>query len=141
MTAARLFAESASGEGLSVPVEAVADVFRQLGTIDINLAGISRVYSTEEAAEFFSKSPQWLYWAMKPRDEGGGGLFYHEDGRLIEPQRIGKRGIRRFTLEVIKDMSVSMYQRGTIKTPELQEIIRRIHLARLGRWSPQPKEG
>lgn len=142
--AAKKFAASASAEGLVVPIDAVADVFRQITTAEPDLSGIEPVYSTEEAACFFGKSPQWLYWGMKPRVEGedptGGGLFYYPDGRPIEPQRIGKKGIRRFTLDVIKDMSVALYQRGTIKPDELKEIIRRIHLARTGQWVPDPKK-
>lgn len=144
--AAREFAESARSSGLSVPIEAVANVFRQIQTVegDFDLGGITRVYSTDEAAQFFGRSTQWLYWGMKPRDDPsgvpGGGLFYYPDGRAIEPERIGVKGIRRFTLDVIKDMSVALYQRGTIKLPELEEIVKRIHLARLGKWAPKPPE-
>lgn len=150
--AAQLFANSAHAKGLKVPIAAVADVFRQMETVDIDLSEIERVYSTEEAACFFGKSTAWLYWGMTPRDEGGGGLFYYPDeidpvtkeilvkGDQIEPERIGIKGIRRFSLDIIKDMSVALYQRRTIKLDELQEIIRRIQLARLGQWEPQPQK-
>src|SRR5581483_9480232 len=137
------FAQSASKKGLKVPIEAIADVFRQIETVEIDLSDIERVYSTEEAACFFGKSTAWLYWAMKPREEGGGGLFYYPDkidpvtkeviekGAPIEPERVGQKGIRRFSLDTIKDMGVSLYQRRTIRLDELQEIIKRIRLARL----------
>lgn len=134
--AARQFAESASGAGLKVPIEAVAEVFRQIETIDIDLAGIERVYNTEETAQFFDKSPQWMYWAMKSRADAGGGLFYYPDGTLIEPERIGRKGIRRFNLKIIQDMAVSLYQKGTVHDEGLKDIIRRIQMARLGRWQP-----
>ena len=145
MAAARQFAESAEGKGLKVPVAAVAEVFRQIETIDISLAGIPRVYTTEEAAEFFDKSPQWVYWGLKPREKGGGGLFYyppddeHPEPRPIEPEKRGKRGILRYNLDLIKDMGVSLYQHRTIDEEGLQEIVRKIHLARIGRWTPIPK--
>ena len=158
MTAAKQFAASASGSGLKVPVQAVAEVFRQIQTVDIDLSGVERVYSSEETACFFDKSPQWLYWGLNLREEGGGGLFYRqvrdpqtgepvidqqtgEPLRVpIEPRYIGKRKIRRFTLQIIKDMAVSLYQNATIKTPELHDILGRIQLARLGKWVPEPKK-
>ena len=158
MAAARQFAESAENKGLKVPIEAVAEVFRSIETVDIDLAGIARVYSTEEAAEFFAKSPQWLYWGLTPREEGGGGLFYKqvtdpETGELlhdpdtgdplmepIEPDKHGKRGILRYDLDTIKAMGVSLYQRRTIDKEGLQEIVRKIHMARIGRWEPVPKK-
>jgi hypothetical protein len=138
VTAAEAFAQSASKKGLKVPTEAIADVFRQIETVEIDLSDIERVYSTEEAACFFGKSTAWLYWAMKSREEGGGGLFYYPDGRPIEPERVGVKGIRRFSLDIIKNMSISLYQRRTIRLDELQEIVKRIRLARLGRWEPNP---
>jgi len=145
ITAARQFAASASGRGLAIPVDAVAEVFRQIETIDVDLSGIERVYNTEEAAQFFDKSPQWMYWAMKPRDDGGGGWFYypadddHAEPWLIEPERRGAKGIRRFNLKVIQDMAVSLYQKGGMRSiDELQEIIKRVQLARTGRWAPEP---
>lgn len=137
LKAARQFAESAEGQGLKVPIEAVASVFRQLETVDVDMAGLEPVYSTEEAAQFFSKSTQWLYWGLKPRDQGGGGLFCYPDGRPIEYKKLGKRDIKRFSLSNIKDMGVSLYQNGTIRMPELKEIIRKIQLARSGKWAPK----
>lgn len=142
MAAAQQFAKSAESNGLKVPIEAVAAVFRQIETVDIDLAGITRVYSTEEAAQFFDKSPQWVYWGLKPREEGGGGLFYYppededSDPVPIEPEKRGQRGILRYDLDIIKDMGVSLYQRRTIDDEGLQEIVRKIHLARIGRWKP-----
>lgn len=134
--AARQFAESASGVGLKVSVEAVADMFRQIETVDIDLAGIERVYSTEEAAQFLGRSPQWMYWALKPRADGGGGRFCYPDGSSIEPERLGRKGIRRYSLKIIQEMGVSMHQHATINFEELKAIVRRVQLARMGRWQP-----
>ena len=153
ITAARQFAASASGRGLAIPVEAVAEVFRQIETIDVDLSGIERVYNTEEAAQFFGKSPQWMYWAMRSRDDGSGGWFYYAlddpdhppldpenpEPRPIEPERHGKKGIRRFNLEVIQNMAVSLYQKGGMRSiDQLQEVVRRVQLAKTGRWAPEP---
>lgn len=137
LAAAKHFAESAVGTGLKIPVEAVAEVFRQMETVGDDLSGVERLYNTDEAAQFLGKSPQWMYWAMKPREKGGGGQFYYVDGAPIEPERIGDKGIRRFSLAVIKDMAASMYRKTTISYDELEVIVGRVKMARLGRWSPE----
>lgn len=157
LDAARLFSDSASGMGLKVPIEAVADVFRQIETIDIDLSGVERVYNTEETAQFLGKSSQWMYWALKLRDDNGGDQFYRpavdpvteeplfdEEGNpvmeRIEPKRIGKKGIRRYTLKMIQEMGVSMHRNATVDYEELKDIVRRVQLARLGRWQPVEKK-
>lgn len=136
--AAREFAASAHGVGLKVPTALVAKVFRQIETVDIDLSGMERVYSTDLACQFFNRSPQWLYWAMNPRDENGGGLFYDEGGNLIEPEMVGVKNIRRFSLEVIRQMGASWYRMGGIDLPGLEEIIRKTKLAAIGQWAPDP---
>jgi len=40
---------------------------------------------------------------------------------------------------VIQDKAVSLYQKGGMRSiDELQEIIKRVQLARTGRWAPEP---
>lgn len=90
------------------------------------LAGVEKVYSTSEAAQFFGKSNQWLYWGMRNN------IFTQPDGTRIEPERIGKGGRRRFTLPVIRDIALSCYRRGNLKEPELKEIMVRIARAEQG---------
>jgi len=148
LVAARQFSESAQGMGLKVPPEAVAEVFRQIETIDIDLTGVTRVYNTEEAAQFLGRSPPWMYWALTPREKGGGDVFYAPDPddpdaapRRVEPERLpGTKGIRRYTLATIREMGVAMHHNATIDYDELKAIVRRIQLARLGRWQPVVKK-
>lgn len=90
------------------------------------LAGVEKVYSTSEAAKFFGKSNQWLYWGMRNN------IFTNPDGTRIEPERIGKGGRRRFTLPVIRDIALSCYRRGNLKEPELKEIMVKIARAEQG---------
>jgi hypothetical protein len=45
---------------------ALADAYRSDALLDgALLEGVNRVYSTAEAAEFFGRSNQWLYWGMR----------------------------------------------------------------------------
>lgn len=90
------------------------------------LAGVEKVYSTSEAAQFFGKSNQWLYWGMRNN------IFTNPDGSKIEPQRIGKGGRRRFTLPVIHDIALSCYRRGNLKEHELKDILVKIARAEQG---------
>lgn len=90
------------------------------------LAGVEKVYSTSEAAKFFGKSNQWLYWGMRNN------IFTQPDGTRIDPERIGKGGRRRFTLPVIRDIALSCYRRGNLKEPELKEIMVKIARAEQG---------
>jgi hypothetical protein len=90
------------------------------------LAGVEKVYSTSEAAQFFGKSNQWLYWGMRNN------IFTQPDGSKIEPERIGKGGRRRFTLPVIRDIALSCYRRGNLKEPELKDIMVKIARAEQG---------
>ena len=90
------------------------------------LAGVQKVYSTSEAAKFFGKSNQWLYWGMR------NSIFKQPDGDRIEPERIGKGGRRRFTLPVIRDIALSCYRRGNLKEPELKDIMVKIARAEQG---------
>lgn len=90
------------------------------------LAGVKKVYSTSEAAKFFGKSNQWLYWGMRNN------IFVDENGHTIEPERIGKGGRRRFTLPVLEEIAKSCYRRGNLKEPELHSIMVKIARAKRG---------
>lgn len=98
--------------------------------------GVEQVFSTTDTAEFFDRTNQWLYWGLRE------GVFSHEDGTLVDPDRIGdpKRGRRRFTLPIIRDILISSYRRGNVEPDELKGILRRIRIAELGgEW--REKEG
>lgn len=92
------------------------------------IGGITPVYSTSEAAEFFGKSNQWLYWGMREKK------FIDDDGNVIEPERIGdpKRGRRRFTPEVLRKMLIATYKRGNLSEEEFRLFLRRVQIASVG---------
>lgn len=100
-------------------------------------AGLDPVFSTTEAAQFFDRSNQWLYWGLRKE------IFTQKDGTPIEPERIkgaeakDKKpvphdGRRRFTLPILRDILYSSYKRGNITDDELRIILRRIKIAELG---------
>ena len=93
-------------------------------TVNKMLSGVERFYSTSEAAKFFGKSTQWLYWGMRNN------IFTYEDGSPITPHQIGKGGRRRFTLHVISEIALSCRRRGNLKESELKDIL--IRVARAG---------
>jgi hypothetical protein len=84
---------------------------------------VEKVYSTQEAAQFFEKSNQWIYWGLREK------VFTYPDGSPIEPTRIGKAGRRRFTLPILREMALSWYRRGNVKEDELKMILHKISKA------------
>lgn len=97
-------------------------------------AGVEPIFSTTEAAEFFDKSNQWLYWGLRE------GVFTDDDGRPLNPERIGnpKHGRRRFTIDVLENIMRSSYRRGNIDPDQLKVIMRRIKYAQNGvEWREQ----
>lgn len=91
-------------------------------------AGVEPIYSTTEAAEFFDRSNQWLYWGLREK------VFTDEDGTPIELDRSGdpSKGRRRFTLPVIEEIMKSSYRRGNMSPDQLKTVMRRIKLAERG---------
>ncbi len=90
------------------------------------LGGVDKVYSTSQAAQFFGRSNQWLYWGLRE------GIFTYKDGTPILPERAGKNGRRRFTLPLIREIALSCYRRGQIGEDELEDIMAKILLAEFG---------
>jgi hypothetical protein len=88
-------------------------------------AGIEPIFSTSEAAEFFDRSNQWLYWGLRE------GVFLDEDGTAITPDRVGEsdHGRRRFTVSILRDIMKSSYRRGNLSDEQLAVVMRRIKLA------------
>ncbi len=96
-------------------------------------AGVTLYYSTTEAAQFFDKTNQWLYWGMGRDAKGGPPVFVMPDGTPIVPERVeGPDSRRRFTLPIIKEILLSSYRRGNIEPEELKKILRRIRINELG---------
>lgn len=91
-------------------------------------AGVEPIFSTSEAAEFFDRSNQWLYWGLRE------GVFTHADGTPIDPDRIGHpvKGRRRFTVPLLKEIMKSSYRRGNLDADQLKTIMRRIRYAEMG---------
>jgi len=91
-------------------------------------SGVEPIFSTSEAAEFFDRSSQWLYWGLRE------GVFLNEDGNPIDPDRIGRpdRGRRRFTIPILKEIMKSTYRRGNLDGEQLKIITRRIKYAEEG---------
>src|ERR1700738_5345334 len=51
-------------------------------------AGIEPIVSTTEAAEYFDRTSQWIYWGLKPDPSDGKIRFVWPDGSPIVPDRI-----------------------------------------------------
>ena len=90
------------------------------------LEGVEKIYSTSQAAKFFGRSNQWLYWGLRE------GIFTYKNGEPILPERAGKNGRRRFTLPLIREIALSCYRRGQIREEELHDIMAKILLAEFG---------
>jgi hypothetical protein len=88
------------------------------------VAGVERWYSGAETARFFGRTSSWIYERIANKK------FTHTDGTLVEPVLVD--GTMRFTLDIIREIALSMYRRGTIKMPELQLVLRRITQAEVG---------
>lgn len=97
-------------------------------------AGVEPIVSTSEAAEYFDKTSQWIYWGLKPDPETGKARFTWPDGSEIVPERIGEgvNSRRRFTTPILRAILTSCYRRGTVTDDELKVIIRRIRYTELG---------
>jgi hypothetical protein len=116
------------GKGPANSVDAISD--EELMTE----AGVDPIFSTTEAAEFFDRSNQWLYWGLRE------GVFTDDDGVPLDPSRLGSphRGRRRFTLPIIRNIMRSSYRRGNIHPDHLKVILRRIKYAERGiEWREQ----
>lgn len=118
-----------------------------------------RWYSSTEAAAFFDKTVQWLYWGMRHPPHGGrlfiepvldarGRPTLNPDGttvmRDIPVYRLGdpKTGKRRFDIPTIRKFATSAYHQANIKEPKLTAVLQRLVVAeRGGNWKiiPIPK--
>lgn len=98
------------------------------------MADIEPIVSTTEAAEYFDRTSQWMYWGLKPDDQTGEHVFVWPDGTPIVPERIGDpvTGRRRFTMPILRAILQASYRRGNIESGELQTVIRRIRYTELG---------
>jgi hypothetical protein len=93
---------------------------------DALMHGVEKVYSTSQAAQFFGKSNQWLYWGLRK------GIFTYKNSEPILPERVGTMGKRRFTLKIIREIALSCYRRGNLREDDLHAIMAKILLAEYG---------
>lgn len=96
------------------------------------LSGVEKVYSTQQVAEFFGKSNQWVYWGLREDTDTGEQIFSYKDGTPILPEKVGKMGKRRFSLPIIREIALSCFRRGNLTEEELLEIMAKILEAEFG---------
>lgn len=89
-------------------------------------SGIEQICTTSEAAEYFNRTAQWVYYNLRE------GKFTYPDGTEIVPDRVEADGSRIFTLPLIEAMARSHYRRTNIDSDELIHILRRIKINELG---------
>jgi len=87
----------------------------------------SAEYGIGDAARFLGRKKEWVRWRERS------GAFVHEDGTPIKPERTqvrttgsGGHGYRRYTLDDIQEMALSLHRREIINKYELQAIQERI---------------
>lgn len=97
-------------------------------------AGIEPIVSTTEAAEYFDRSNQWMYWGLRPDPKTGEHIFVWSDGTPIVPERIGdpESGRRRFTMPILRAIMMASHHRGNLEPEELTKVLRRIRYTELG---------
>lgn len=101
-------------------------------------AGVEPTVSTSEAAEYFDRTTQWIYWGLKPDPKTGRYPFAWPDETPIVPDRVA--GQRRFSTSILRAILQSSFRRGNIAADELKNIIKRIRYTELGvEW--REKEG
>lgn len=100
---------------------------------DTLLDGLEKIYSTTEAANFFNRSVQWVYWGLRKDKVTGRQVFCYRNGDPILPERYGKMGKRRFTLPIIREIALCCYRRGNLPEEELEMIMARILIAEFGK--------
>jgi hypothetical protein len=117
-----------------VPSQELRDLEKATDSDLMAMAGIEPIVSTTEAAEYFDRTSQWMYWGLKPDEHTGEHIFVWPDGSPIVPERIGDpvTGRRRFTTPILRAILQASYRRGNIEPGELQVVIRRIRYTELG---------
>ncbi|MEV0948595.1 hypothetical protein [Rhodococcus sp. NPDC049939] len=86
-------------------------------------AGVTKTYSTKEAAGLFGKSDQWVYWVLRQD-------ITDENGQPFDIKRVGRGEHRRYTLDVIQKIGIALYSRGTLKKDGLTKLLTAIEQER-----------
>ncbi len=102
-------------------------------------AGIERTYTTKQAAEFFDKSVNWMYWGEgdpNRLDSNGNPdpdppKFVRRDGTPVVPMRAGlgrKNQYRQWTLEDLRHIAIACYDRKNITEEAMVAILKRVYV-------------
>jgi hypothetical protein len=89
------------------------------------IAGMAPTYSTREAAVILGRSYSWLDQRLRNGD------FVLPDGSVLQPVRT-PGGYRRFTLEALKDITLSSYRHGWFSMDKLKCTFRELAMAVYG---------
>lgn len=89
------------------------------------IAGFEPTFSAREAALILGRSYSWLDQRVRNGD------FVLPDGTVVQPVRT-PGGYRRFTLEVLKDITLSSYRHGWFKMDKLKCTFRELAIAVYG---------
>lgn len=83
------------------------------------------LYGVSDIAEMFNRTRAWFYWCDK-KDR-----FTYENGDPILPDSQTSKGSnRRYGLDTIQEIALSLYRNQTLTEDELREVIGKILLKR-----------
>jgi hypothetical protein len=97
-----------------------ADSVTQLAAL-----GIEPTFSAREAAALVGRSFSWLDQRVRH------GEFTLPDGTVVQPLRT-PGGYRRFTLEMLKEITLSCYRHGWFSMNKLRSVFRELAIAVYG---------
>jgi hypothetical protein len=89
------------------------------------IAGLEPTFSAREAAVILGRSFSWLDQRVRNGD------FVLPDGTVVQPVRT-PGGYRRFTLEVLKDITLTSYRHGWFSMDKLKSTFRELAMAAYG---------
>jgi hypothetical protein len=84
--------------------------------------GIEPTFSAREAAVLLGRSYSWLDQRLREKQ------FTLPDGTVLQPLRT-PGGYRRFTLEVLKEITLSCYRHGWFSMNKLRSTFRKLAIA------------
>lgn len=103
--------------------EVTTNVEREMPSAEelLKEAGIRKSFSSKEVAQdFFGEKVEWLYFHLYADH------FHDQSGNLVEAKRVGKGNRRRFSLDNIRNMAASTYDRGYISYDQLLSVLEKV---------------
>lgn len=86
---------------------------------------VAQTATTSEAAEYFNRTTQWLYYALET------GRLVDETGKRLLPPK-DERGRRVFDMDLLQEIVKANYRLGNVEPDELKTVLRRIRMTRSG---------